>query len=176
MLFSWFQYISTYQELSATRVICIHWKKGNSSEQKGKGLSIHGLSLLLWQLCAGADLPCLSPRSQYHSWGMGTPSSVKSVRGQNSWVLTNCISHQTDKMYVEKLELFSKFLLTSTFIWQLWWGGEEQGRGNSRSATCRTNPGFPSSSRPGHFTPAGLGAQFAPVSEGAGEPCSCRVT
>lgn len=120
--------------------------------------------------------PLPLPKSQYHSQGMGAPSSAKSVRGQNSWVLTNWISHQTDKMYVEKLELFSKFLSTSTFIWELWWGGEEQGRGNSRSATCRTNPGFPSSSNPGHFTPAGLGAQFAPVSEGAGEPCSCRVT
>lgn len=55
-------------------------------------------------------------------------------------------------------------------------GGRSRAGGNSRSAICRTNPAFPSSSRPGHFMHTGLGVQFAPGTKGAGEPCSCRVT
>lgn len=174
MPFSWFQYISTYQELSVTRVICILWKKGNSSEQKGKGLSTHGPSLLLWQLCAGADLPCLSSDHNI------TPGA---------WVLPALLSQRTKQLGFNKLNftpdrqdvcgkvgIIFKIFTDINFHLRALVRGEEQGRGNSRSATCRTNPGFPSSSRPGHFTPAGLGAQFAPVSEGAGEPCSCRVT
>lgn len=68
-------------------------------------------------------------------------------------------------------ELFSKFFMNIDFHLRALVGrGRSRAGGSSRSAICRTNPAFPSSSSPGHFMPAG--AQFAPVSEGAGEPCS----
>lgn len=91
---------------------------------------------------AQVQIPTASPLSQYHSQGMGALSSAKSVRGQNSWVLTNQISHQTDKMHVEKLELFSKFLWTSTSIWELWWGGRGTGRREQQVSYLQDNPNF----------------------------------
>lgn len=54
-------------------------------------------------------------------------------------------------------------------------GGAEW-EGTAGQLSAGVTPLFQAALGLGHLVPAGPGAQFAPVTEGAGEPCSCRVT